>query len=124
MVDVNQVPNCLDLTSKRADARPCTGNPESLAAKQNQVDVTGGTPDWKGVNISLPMKFSSTMKPAAPVGWKVCQGMTHKKRWREGAECSKSEIMFHIHSGSATIGDKQAIILAFVDFVDAYLFVK
>ena len=43
-VVVNQVHNCLDSTSKHADARPCIGNPESLATKQNQVDVTVGTP--------------------------------------------------------------------------------
>jgi hypothetical protein len=43
-VVVNQVPNCPDLTSERADARPCVGNPESLATEQNQVDVTVGTP--------------------------------------------------------------------------------
>jgi hypothetical protein len=49
------------------------------------------------VGILLSMKFPSTMKPAAPLGCKVRQGMTRKERWREGAECSKNEIiMFHI----------------------------
>ena len=43
-IDVDQEPQCPDATSKHADARPGGGKPESLAAEQTQVDVTGGTP--------------------------------------------------------------------------------
>jgi hypothetical protein len=48
------------------------------------------------VGILLSMKFPSTMKLATPLGCKVRQGITCKERWREGAECSKNEIMFHV----------------------------
>ena len=43
-IDVDREPQCPDATSKHVDARPGGETPKSFAAKQTQVDVTGGTP--------------------------------------------------------------------------------
>ena len=71
-MDLNQEPQCPDAISKRADAQPGGGKPESLATKQTQVDALL---DWKGVRIVLLMKVPKPMNPITPVGVKNRQGM-------------------------------------------------